>query len=132
MQLCGAQLILWTCGDADADMTCSFFFSKVNTVFEDDSVLYTPRKSFFPTEGGPPSLFDVFNVENVPNIMCKDSKYEFGSRTTSDPPAMRDVCGNDGSSGLYTCDPQQWMWEHQWSKTHQFHNRERRLGTLSH
>ena len=118
--LCGAQLTLRTCGDADVDVTCSFFFDKVNAAFEDDTVLYTLRKSFFPTEGGPPSLFDVFttiNVENVPNITCKDPKYEFGSKTTSDPPTMRDVCGDDGSSGLYTCGPRQWAWEHQWSKT---------------
>ena len=118
--LCGAQLTLRSCGDADEDVTCFFFFSKVNAAFEDDSVLYSLRKSFFPTEGGPPSLFDVFmtiNVENVPNITCKDPNYEFGSRTTSDPPTMRDVCGDDGSSGLYTCSPRQWKWEHQWSKT---------------
>ena len=118
--LCGAQLTLRTCGDADEDATCSFFFSKVNDAFEDDSVLYTLRKSFFPIEGGPPSLFDVFmtiNVENVPNITCKDSSFEFGSRTTSDPPTMRDVCGDGGSTGLYTCGPRQWTWQHQWSKT---------------
>ena len=30
---------------------------------------------------------------------------------------MRDVCGDGGSSSLYTCDPQQWTWEHQWTKT---------------
>ena len=118
--LCGAQLTLRTCGDTDEDVTCSFFFNKVNAAFEDDTVLYTLRKLFFPTEGGPPSLFDVFmtiNVENVPNITCKDPKYEFGSRTTSDPPTMRDVCGDDGSSGLYMCGPRQWTWEHQWTKT---------------
>ena len=58
-----------------------------------DTVLYTLRKSFFPTEGIPPFLFDVFttiNVENIHNIMCKDPSFEFGSRTT-DPPTMRGV-----------------------------------------
>ena len=118
--LCGAQLTLQTCGDADEDETCSFFFSEVNAAFKDDTVLYTLRKLFFPTEGVPPFVFDVFttiNVENIPNITCKDPSFEFGSRTTRDPPTMREVCGDDESSGVYMCGPRQWAWEHQWSKT---------------
>lgn len=118
--LCGAQLTLQTCDDSDEDVTCSFFFSEVNATLKDDTVLYTLRKSFFPTEGALPSLFDVFttiNVENIPNITCKDPSFEFGSRITRNPPTMREVCEDDGSSGAYTCGPRQWAWEHQWSKT---------------
>ena len=107
--LCGAQLTLQACGDADEDETCSFFFSEVNVAFKHDTVLYTLRKSFFPTEGVPPFLFDVFttiNVENIPNITCKDPRFKFGSRTTRDPPTMREVCGeSDDSSGEYMCGP---------------------------
>ena len=55
-------------------------------------------------------------MENIHNIMCKDPSFEFGSRTT-DPPTMREVCGDDDSSGVYMCGPQQWAWERQWNKT---------------
>ena len=61
-----AQVDLRTCGDENSDITCSFFFNKVDEAFREPDNLYTLRKSFFPTEGAPPVLFDIFFSFNVP------------------------------------------------------------------
>ena len=109
-----AQLTLQTCGDENSDITCSFFFRRVDTAFRDETVLYTLRKSFFPTQGAPPALFDIFmtlNIESVPNITCSDRNFAFAESSVSSPPEMSEVCN------LYTCDSLQLEWEHQWSKT---------------
>ena len=113
-----AQVSLGTCGDEDSLVTCSFFFQRVNTAFRQESVLYTLRKAFFPTEGSPPFLFDVqmtLNVESVPNIACKSEEYPFRGRPVTSPPTMMEVCEHS----VYNCSgiPQPWSWTHQWSKT---------------
>jgi hypothetical protein len=113
-----AQVSLGTCGDEDALVTCSFFFQRVNEAFRQESVLYTLRKAFFPSEGIPPFLFDVhvtLNVESVPNVACKSEEYleEFRERPVTSPPLVEDVCLNYNCSGI----PQPWSWTHQWSKT---------------
>ena len=109
-----AQLTLQTCGDENSDITCSFFFRRVDNAFRDETVLYTLRKSFFPTQGAPPALFDIFmtlNIESVPNISCNDPFFAFSESSVSNSPEMSEVCN------LYTCDSLQLEWEHQWSKT---------------
>ena len=109
-----AQLTLRTCGDENSDITCSFFFDKVDTAFRDETVLYTLRKSFFPIQGAPPALFHLFmtlNIVNVPDISCSDRNFAFAESSVSSPPEMSEVCN------LYTCDSLQLEWEHQWSKT---------------
>ena len=109
-----AQVDLRTCGDENSDITCSFFFKKVDTAFRQTDVLYTLRKSFFPNEGARPILFDVFmtlEVEQVPDIMCSDEFYEFGDMPINNPPNVSDVCS------IYMCDTLTLEWRHQWSKT---------------
>ena len=112
-----AQVSLGTCGDEDSLVTCSFFFQTVNTAFRQESVLYTLRRAFFPTEGSPPFLFDVqmtLNVESVPNIACKSEEYEeFRDSPVTSLPSMVEVCSIYNCSGI----PQPWSWTHQWSKT---------------
>ena len=128
--VCVAQITLEACGDDDADVTCAFFFNKLNRAFRDESVLYTLRKSFFPTEGVVPTIFDVFltiSVESVPNISCTDPEFVFGERTVDNPPTMNEVCGDVSvttteivqviQSSRYTCSLKQWTWKHLWSKT---------------
>ena len=95
--VCVAQITLEACGDDNADVTCSFFFNKLNRAFRDESVLYTLRKSFFPTKGVVPTVFDVFmtiGVENVPDISCTDPEFVLGERTIDNPPTMNEVCGD--------------------------------------
>ena len=114
--LCRAQVSLSTCGDEDSDVTCSFFFSKIDEAFRDETILYTLRNSFFPIKGATPTLFEIFTtiqVENIPGISCKDPKYLFGDRAVSQPPRISEVCTNNA----YQCDRGKWTWEHQWSKT---------------
>ena len=107
-----AQLTLQTCGDENSDITCSFFLDKVDNAFRDETVLYTLRKSFFPTKGALPALFNVFmtlNIVSVPDISCRDP--DFKEISISSPPEMSEVCSR------YTCESLQLEWEHQWSKT---------------
>ena len=114
--LCRAQLSLRTCGDEDADITCSFFFSKIDAAFRDETVFYTLRNSFFPTKGVTSDQFKIFStiqVENIPNITCKDPNYMFGDRVVSHLPTMNEVCTSNG----YECGTREWKWEHQWSRT---------------
>ena len=109
-----AQVDLRTCGSENSDITCSFFFNKVDVAFRQRDVLYTLRKSFFPIEGARPILFDIFmtlEIKSVPDIMCSDENYEFGDMPISNPPNMSDVCSK------YTCDTMNLEWQHQWSKT---------------
>lgn len=111
-----AQVDLKTCGDEDSDITCFFFFNKVDTAFRNNAVLYTLRRSFFPTQRPRPAVFDVFmtlNIANVPNITCKDPRFIYGEKPIDQLPDMNDFC--DGST--YTCGPLTLEWEHQWSKT---------------
>ena len=108
-----AQLTLQTCGDENSDITCPFFFfEKLDKAFRKEKVLYTLRTSFFPTQGAPPTLFDVYMIliiSSVPNSACNDSiildfNYEFGesSPETSDSPIFSSLILE---------------WQHQWSKT---------------
>ena len=109
-----AQVDLRTCGSENSDITCSFFFEKVDQAFRQRDVLYTLRKSFFPTEGPRPILLDIFmtlEISSVPDIMCSDEEYLFGDRPVSNPPEMDEVCYE------YECAPLTLEWEHQWSKT---------------
>ena len=111
---CGAQLTLSTCGDEDSDITCSFFFNKIDNVFREENVLYTLRRLFFPVNRSPPDLLSIemtLIVENIPNIRCTDPDYNFGESPVNNPPQMSDVCRN------YTCESRQWTWEHRWSKS---------------
>ena len=112
--LCRAQVSLSTCGDEDSDVTCSFFFSKIDAAFRDETVLYTLWNSFFPTKGATSDLFQVFTtiqVANIPRITCKDPNYLFGDTSVSQPPKMSEVCN------VHECGPWEWTWEHQWTKT---------------
>ena len=108
-----AQLTLQTCGDENSDMTCSFFFEKINNAFRGEkTVLYTLTKSFFPSQAARPVLFDVFmtlNIESVPEISCRNSYFENSS--ISSPPSMSEVCSR------FRCVSLQLEWDHQWSKS---------------
>ena len=109
-----SQLDLKTCGSENSDVTCSFFFQKVDHAFRERNVLYTLRKSFFPTQGAPPHLFDIFmtiNINSVPNITCNNDEFKFRDNPINTPPSMSEVCS------VYTCLTQSMEWEHQWSKT---------------
>ena len=109
-----AQVDLTTCGSKNSDITCAFFFEKVDQAFRHRDVLYTLRKSFFPTEGARPILFDIFmtlEIGSVPDIMCSDEEYLFGDRPVSNPPEITDVCAD------YNCTLLTLEWKHQWSKT---------------
>lgn len=111
-----AQVDLRTCGSRNSDITCSFFFDKVDTAFRQRDVLYTLRKSFFPTEGARPFVFDIFmtlEIKEVPDIMCNDEFYEFGDTPISNPPNVSEVCNNI----TYACSTLRLEWKHQWSKT---------------
>ena len=110
-----AQVDLRTCGDENSDITCSFFFDKVDNAFRQRDALYTLRKSFFPTVGAPPVLFDIFltlEIDAAPDIRCTDKNYVFGGNSTRNPPSMNDVCNFYSSCSPYSLD-----WQHQWSKT---------------
>ena len=108
------QFTLQTCGDENSDITCPFFFfEKLDKAFRKENVLYTLKKSFFPSQGSPPALFDVdmtLIISSVPNSACNDSildfNLEFGessrSPETSDEPIFS---------------PHLLHWEHVWSKT---------------
>ena len=114
--VCRAQVSLSTCGDKDSDVSCSFFPSKIDEAFRDKTVLYTLRNIFFPAKGGTPARFKVFTtiqVKHIPKITCKDPSNLFGNRSVSQLPKMREVC----TRNAYECGPQEWKWEHQWSKT---------------
>ena len=114
--LCRAQLSLRICGDDNADITCSFFFSKVDAAFRDETVFHTLWNSFFPARGAASDQFKIFStiqVEYIPNITCKDLNYLFGERVVSRPPTISEVC----SSNAYECGTREWKWEHQWSRT---------------
>ena len=90
-----AQVDLRTCGDENSDITCPFFFDKVDKAFRQPSILYTLRKAFFPTAGAPPTLFDIYmtlEIESVPKVNCTDKKYKFGKTPVTKPPTMEDVC----------------------------------------
>ena len=79
-----------TCGNENSDITCSFFFRTIDNAFRDETVLYTLRKSFFPTQGAPPASFDVFmtlSIESVPDISCNDPYFK--ERSINSPPSMR-------------------------------------------
>ena len=109
-----AQIDLRTCGDENSDITCSFFFDKVDKAFREQDNLYTLRKSFFPTEGAPPVLFDIFmtlEIQTAPDIRCTDNRYTFGTNSIRDVPDINEVCNN------YLCGPYSIGWGHQWSKT---------------
>ena len=109
-----AQLDLKTCGSENSDITCSFFFQKVDQAFRERDVLYTLRKSFFPSQGARPQLFDIFmtvNINSVPNITCSNDDFLFRDSTINNVPGMSEVCSS------YTCLPHSLEWEHQWSKT---------------
>ena len=113
-RMSAAQVDLRTCGSVNSDITCSFFFEKVDTAFRQREVLYTLRKSFFPTEGARPFVFDIFmtlEIQSVPDTMCSDEFYVFGDTPIGNPPNMTDVCS------IYTCDTLYLEWQHQWSKT---------------
>ena len=107
-----AQLTLQTCGDENSDITCPFFFfEKLDKAFRKEKILYTLRTSFFPTQGAPPTLFDIYMIliiSSVPNSACNDSildfNFEFGesSPETSDAPIFSSLILE---------------WQHQWSKT---------------
>ena len=111
-----AQLTLKTCGDENSDITCPFFFfEKVDKAFRKEKVLYTLRKSFFPTQGAPPTLFDVdmtLIISSVPNSACNDSildfNIDFGESSGSSSPETSDV-------PIFS--PLLLHWDHQWSKT---------------
>ena len=112
--LSSAQVDLRTCGDENSDVTCSFFFNKVDEEFRQRDNLYTLRKSFFPTEGAPPILFDIFmtlDIQTAPDILCTDDSYIFGTNSTRNVPDLDKVCN------IYECGPYSIGWEHQWSKT---------------
>ena len=107
-----AQLTLQTCGNENSDITCSFFFKTIDNAFRDETVLYTLRKSFFPTQGAPPALFDVFmtlSIDSVPKMSCRDPYFK--ERSISSPPSMSEVCSR------FECDSLQLEWKHQWSKS---------------
>lgn len=111
-----AQLTLQNCGSDDSDITCSFFFGKVDQAFRDENILYTLRKLFFPAQGPPPDVFDVFmslNVEKVPNITCRNDAFQQISIKNIRP--VSDLC-NDLA---LTCTNVNYSleWRHQWSKT---------------
>ena len=111
-----AQVTLGTCGDEDAVVTCSYFFREVNGAFRQESVLYTLRKAFFPSEGVPPFLFEVemtLNVEVAPDVACKSEEYAFRESPVTSPPSPMEVCRS------YNCSrrPALITWTHQWSKT---------------
>ena len=114
LSLSTAQVNLRTCGDESSDITCSFFFEKLDDSFRQRDILYTLRKSFFPTGGAPPTLFDIFmtlEVENAPNARCTAKNYTFGKEPVTNPPAMETVCQR------YKCGSYNITWQHQWSKT---------------
>ena len=109
-----AQLDLKTCGSENSDITCSFFFQKVDKAFRERDVLYTLRKSFFPSQGARPQLFDIFttiNINSIPNITCSDDDFMFCDSPINNLPSMSEVCS------VYTCLPHSLEWEHEWSKT---------------
>ena len=109
-----AQVDLKTCGNDNSDITCSFFFQKVDQAFRQRDILYTLRKAFFPIEGARPILFDTsmtLEIVNVPDILCKDEDYVFGDNLVSNAPSMSEVCE------MYECGPHTLQWKHQWSKT---------------
>ena len=111
-----AQLTLQSCGSDDSDITCSFFFGKVDRAFRDENVLYTLRKLFFPVEGPSPDVFDVFmtlSIENVPNVTCRNDAFRDIS-IKKIPPAS-DLCNNleiTCTNANYSLE-----WRHQWSKS---------------
>ena len=112
--LSSAQVNLRTCGDEQSDITCPFFFDKVNEAFRKPSILYTLRKAFYPTAGAPPTLFDIFmtlEIESSPKIKCTSIAYEFGKTPVTTPPTMEEVCNK------YKCESYNLTWQHQWSKT---------------
>ena len=110
-----AQVDLKTCGNEHSDITCSFFFRKVDEAFRQRAdILYTLRKSFFPAIGARPILFDTsmtLEIENAPDISCSDEEYEFRDNRISNVPTMSEVCS------MYPCGPYRLQWVHQWSKT---------------
>ena len=109
-----AQVDLKTCGNENSDITCSFFFRKVDEAFRQRDILYTLRKSFFPAKGARPILFDTsmtLEIENAPDISCSDEEYEFRDNHITNVPTMSEVCR------MYPCGPYRLQWVHQWSKT---------------
>ena len=87
-----------TCGNENSDITCSFFFRTIDNAFRDETVLYTLRKSFFPTQGAPPASFDVFmtlSIESVPDISCNDPYFK--ERSINSPPSMSEVCSSSSA-----------------------------------
>ena len=107
-----AQLTLQSCGKGDSDITCSYFFGKVEEAFWEKNVLYTLRKLFFPAQGRQPYVFDVFTtltIRRVPDILCEDDAFQNISIT--------DVPTTDPCIDFKPCTNYSLEWKHQWSKT---------------
>ena len=106
-----AQFTLQTCGDENSDITCPFFFfEKLDKAFRKENVLYTLKKSVFPSQGSPPALFDVdmtLIISSVPNSACNDSILDFNFEFGEISPETSDEL-------IFS--PLQLQWEHVWSK----------------
>ena len=113
LQFSMAQPTVEECGSAKSEITCSFFFNKLDAAFKDRETLYTLRKFFFQGEMIPITIgvFTTLAIKNSPNISCSSPDFIYRQTTIDNVPSKDDVCS------VLPCTSHQKSWRHQWSRT---------------